>query len=76
MVWDAEYTPIKPDIRRRRCSLIPIHGTVRIRCFLAKMQALVHYMKTFDAGEFVGQRLDCISYWIDLQAIKSRPITM
>ena len=43
MAWDAEDTPpIKPDIHRRRCSLIPIHKTVRITRFSAEMQALLY----------------------------------
>ena len=54
--------PDKPDIRRRPCSLIPIHRTVRMIRFLVEMQDLVRYMKAFDAGEFIGQRLDCIIY--------------
>ena len=45
--------PIKPDIRGRRCSLNPTHKTVRITRFVAKLQVLVHNMKTFFQASLV-----------------------
>ena len=60
MVWDAETTPIKPNVQKKRYSLIHINRTVRMIGFFSGMQGFVCYVKKFDA-EF-GQTRKWLSW--------------
>ena len=49
-------TSIKPAVRTRRCSLIPIHRTVGMRGFIAKKESFVNYVKAFVQGVVTDPR--------------------